>query len=136
MSTITTTYVGPLATQTPTPISAHPVVTQAPAFGPTDLFTAALGSCMLSAVGFAARQQQFDITGARVVVKKTLSADHQRVASFACAFTFEQPYSPEHRQLIERIAKTCPVGNSLSPDVVRTYEFHYLPPPEAGPSLV
>ena len=76
-------YVGDLrceSTHTPSGTDLHtdaPVDNQGrgESFSPTDLVATALGSCMLTTMGIAAKARGFDLPGATATVTKEMVAD-------------------------------------------------------------
>jgi putative redox protein len=88
------------------------------AFSPTDLLATALGTCMLTVMGILARRKSWDMTGARVSVDKHMVADPvRRIGRLELRFEMPAGIPPEARKPLERAAHTCPVHQSLHPDV-------------------
>ena len=54
-------------------------------------------------------------------------ANPRRVARIVVDITFPkgQKYDDKAKRLIESAARTCPVSNSLHPDIVKDIRFHY-----------
>lgn len=134
MITAETIYNGALRTTTTHTLSGTQLITDAPpdnqgkgeSFSPTDLLAVSLGTCMLTVMGIAARKHSISIDGARVEVKKLMNLNPRLVAEirikiFMPAFI----YSDEHKELLERTARYCPVALSLHPDLKQTIEFFY-----------
>jgi len=93
-------------------------------FSPTDLVATALGSCMLTVMGIAARTFNLDIAGTTATVQKEMTtAAPRRIATLAVKIHVPYPLSPQDQQKIERAAHTCPVHKSLHPDVQSPIEF-------------
>lgn len=93
-------------------------------FSPTDLVATALGSCMLTVMGIFADRHEVDLRGATVSVEKEMSADlPRRIARLETVLTL--PLSATHplREALERAALTCPVHQSLHPDVEKPVRF-------------
>jgi putative redox protein len=88
------------------------------AFSPTDLLATALGTCMLTVMGILAKRKGWEMKGARVTVDKHMVADHvRRIGRLAVHFEMP-PGIPESAQRpLERAAHTCPVHQSLHPEV-------------------
>ena len=78
MATIQTLYLGDLRTEITHVQSGNRVITDAPTdnngkgeyISPTDMVAAALGSCMLTLMGIAARRLEIDLKGTRVEIQK------------------------------------------------------------------
>lgn len=87
-------------------------------FSPTDLLATALGSCMATVMGIVARRKEIDLTGMEITVGKHMSTSAPRRIS-KLDVTVESPLSASHpeRALLESAAHSCPVLQSLHPDV-------------------
>jgi putative redox protein len=87
-------------------------------FSPTDLLATALGTCMLTVMGILARRKSWDMKGARVTVDKHMVTDPvRRIGRLEVRFEMPAGIPEEARKLLERAAHTCPVHQSLHPDV-------------------
>ena len=87
-------------------------------FSPTDLVAGALGSCILTIIGIAAKKRGFSIEGARArVVKHMLSAPARRIGRIEVEIHLPRALAEAERELAARIAEACPVRQSLSPDI-------------------
>ena len=88
------------------------------AFSPTDLLATALGTCMLTVMGILARRKGWDMKGARASVDKDMVADPvRRIGRVGLRFEMPGSIPEDARKLLERAAHTCPVHQSLHPDV-------------------
>ncbi len=97
-------------------------------FSPTDLVATALGSCLLTIMGIAAQRDNVDLTGTRVkVVKEMTSVPLRRIGALTVTVTFPPGRIPSkaERAKLERAASTCPVRQSLHPDVNVHLKFDY-----------
>lgn len=97
-------------------------------FSPTDLVATALGSCMLSIMGIAARTHGIDLVDTKVDIEKIMVADPmRRIAEIRVDFHFPEgkTYSKKERRILERAALTCPVHLSLHEKVIKTVNFHW-----------
>lgn len=93
-------------------------------FSPTDLVATALGTCMATIMGIAARRKGVALEGMTLEVCKEMTAQPPR--SIAALHTrIVVPLPPKHpdRALLEAAALGCPVHRSLHPDVARPVEF-------------
>jgi putative redox protein len=87
-------------------------------FSPTDLLATALGTCMLTVMGIYARRKGWEMKGARVTVDKHMVADPvRRVGRLELRFEMPAGIPEEARKPLGRAAHTCPVHQSLHPDV-------------------
>lgn len=98
------------------------------AFSPTDLVATALGACLTTVMALAARRLQLDLEGTRVTVVKEMTADPvRRIGALTATVTFPagRRLGPGDRIRLERTANTCPVKQSLHPDVRVDLRFEY-----------
>lgn len=100
---------------------------QGRSFSPTDLVGTAMGTCMVTIMGIAARDRGWDITGTTVTVKKHMVADpHRRIGRLEVVIAVPGEHSPEARAVLEKAALTCPVHRSLK-DVHVPLSFRWGP---------
>ena len=93
-------------------------------FSPTDLVATALGTCMLTVMGIAARTLNLNIDGATATVEKEMTTGApRRIGSLNVKIHVPHSLNPENQQKLERAAHTCPVHKSLHPDVQSPIEF-------------
>ena len=128
MTKMRTTYLGNLRTEILHEQSGNKIITDAPLdnhgkgeyFSPTDIFASSLASCMLTIMGISAQSYGFNIDGTTVEIER-------RVARIVVDITFPkgQRYDDKAKRLIESAARTCPVSNSLHPDIIKDIRFHY-----------
>ncbi len=106
--------------------SGGQIVTDAPkdnhglgrSFSPTDLLGASLGSCILTIMGIYAQRQGIDL--------KDMAVDPvRRVGRLTVKLTLPATVPEEHRAPIERAGRTCPVSQSLHPNVVQDVTVEY-----------
>lgn len=99
---------------------------QGEAFSPTDLVAAALGSCMLTVMGIAARKNNIPFEHASADVEKEMVADPvRRVGKISVALHLPASLKAEHRQLLENAALNCPVHKSLDHRTETPIRFAY-----------
>ncbi len=135
MATIKSTYSGGLRTSAQHLASGNTIITDAPvdnngkgeAFSPTDLVSAALGSCMMTIMGIVANRTDINIDGMDLEVTKIMGAEPRRIAEVVLTFTMPAgvSYSEKEKAMLENAARTCPVALSLHPDVKQTVSFRY-----------
>ena len=92
---------------------------------PTDMVAAALGSCMLTLMGIAARRLEIDLKGTRVEIQKVMAAEPRRIAEIRLDFYLPGDYSDKDKKILQGAAETCPVGKSLHPDIRQAVTWHY-----------
>ncbi|MFM6976819.1 MAG: OsmC family protein, partial [Sphingobacteriaceae bacterium] len=134
MPTIETIYLGELRTQAKHVGSGNELITDAPldnqgkgeAFSPTDLLATSLGSCMLTLMGIAAREQQVNIKGTTCAITKIMGTEPRRVVEVQITFNFpKNEFNDKVKTVLERAAHTCPVAKSLHPDLKQTVVFNW-----------
>ena len=67
------------------------------------------------------------IDGTTLEIEKIMAANPRRVAEIKIDFNFPKgvKYTDKEKRLIESAARTCPVANSLHPDIIKTVKFNY-----------
>ena len=135
MTKISTVYTGNLRTEAIHDQSGSKLVTDAPLdnhgkgefFSPTDLLATALGSCMLTIMGISAQEYGYNLEGTTVETEKIMGTNPRRVVEIKITINFPEGsnYTDRQKRVIESAAKTCPVANSLHPDLKKTIVFNY-----------
>lgn len=134
MATIETVYEGNLRTRAKHLGSGNEIITDAPidnqgkgeAFSPTDLLSAALGSCMLTIMGIAANTHHIDMDQTRIRITKIMASNPRRVAEVQIEFDMpSKSYSDKEKAILEHAARTCPVALSVHPDLIQTITFNW-----------
>ena len=135
MTKISTVYTGNLRTEAIHDQSGSKLVTDAPLdnhgkgefFSPTDLLATALGSCMLTIMGISAEEYGYNLDGTTVETEKIMGTNPRRVVELKLDITFpkDNNYTPQQKRVIEAAAKSCPVYNSLHPDIKKSITFNY-----------
>ena len=90
------------------------------AFSPTDLVATGLATCIVTVMGLAAKRAGVNMDGTLAHVTKEMTKSGQRrIAQLKVTVTVAggKMLSQEQRALLERAAHTCPVKQSLHPDV-------------------
>lgn len=135
MTKMLTKYVGNLRNEVTHLQSGTTILTDAPldnhgkgeSFSPTDLLASSLGCCMLTIMGFSAQSYGFTLEGTTVETEKIMGTDPRRVVEIKIDFHFPEGsnFTPQQKRIIESAAKTCPVANSLHPDLKKTINFNW-----------
>ena len=129
---LTTVYEGSLrcrATHGPsgaTLITDPPVDNQGKgeSFSPTDLVATALGTCMATIMGIFAERHAIDLRGLSVKVRKEMiTAPIRRIGKLAIEIRAPLSQNHPHREALERAALSCPVHQSVHPDIEMPVEF-------------
>jgi putative redox protein len=93
-------------------------------FSPTDLVATALGTCMVTVMGIFAERHGIDLRGTTVTVHKEMTLTPvRRIARLTTEVRLPLPANHPHREVLERAALTCPVHQSLHPDVEKPVDF-------------
>lgn len=94
-------------------------------FSPTDLLPAALASCVLTVISIYAKKHNIPIDHAEFDVEKEMSpTPPRRVKKISIVFRIKTSVDQEGFEKLKAVAKTCPVGLSLHPDIeiLETFE--------------
>jgi uncharacterized OsmC-like protein len=96
-------------------------------FSPTDLVATALGNCMLTIMGIKARDLSVDLEGTKIDITKVMVSDPRRIGEIKVVINFPETLKPDEKQktVLERAAMTCPVFESLHPDLKKDVEFNW-----------
>lgn len=100
------------------------------AFAPTDLVATALGACMVTIMDKVAQRHGWDLAGTRVrVIKEMVQQPLRRIGALQTTITLPRSISatlgPDDRKRLENAAHTCPVHQSLHPEVALPVKFIY-----------
>ena len=135
MQTASIIYTGELRTTATHLKSGTIIETDAPVdnngkgerFSPTDLVATALGSCMLTIMGIKARDNQWPIDGTKVSIQKIMGTEPRRITGVKVVFDFPAGHNlgEKERTILERAALTCPVAQSVHPDMVQDVIFNW-----------
>jgi uncharacterized OsmC-like protein len=96
-------------------------------FSPTDLVGTALAGCMLTTMAIRARALESMIRGIRIDVKKVMASNPRRISELHLTFHYPPGFSakPEQQSELEHIAMTCPVKESIHPDITLEIDFNW-----------
>ncbi len=133
--TSTVIYSGNLRTSATHLQSGNTLETDAPTdnqgkgerFSPTDLVATALGSCMMTIMGIKARDLNIPLEGLQIGISKHMAADPRRISGIDVVLQFPAGLTLDEKEktILERAALTCPVFQSIHPDIVVNTEFRY-----------
>lgn len=113
--------------------SGAPIMTDAPkdnlgegsAFSPTDLFAASLGACIVTTMAIFAERNKINFRGARFEMEKIMNPQPRQVSQLPVTVHLPTELSKENREVLERVAHTCPVHKSMNPDIIIDIRFVY-----------
>jgi putative redox protein len=96
-------------------------------FSPTDLVATALGNCMLTIMGIKARDMQLDLQNTTIDITKNMVANPRRIGEIKVVINFpgDLQANDKQRTILENAALTCPVYESLHPDLKKDVEFKW-----------
>ncbi len=95
-------------------------------FSPTDLLATSLGTCILTIMGIVARNNNIDIKGTKVTVKKEMVvAPVRRVGRLEVRIAVPGKIPDDMRRKLEQAAHTCPVHKSLHPGIEAPIVFQW-----------
>ena len=88
-------------------------------FSPSDLVATALGTCMVTIMGIKARDMRIDLGGMKVEIEKIMKTEPRRIGGINLTFHFPKALQVDDKQkmIFERAAHTCPVMESINPDI-------------------
>lgn len=99
---------------------------KAESFSPTDLLATALGTCMMTVMGIAARKLNLDISGSTVVVNKTMiTKPERRIGELAVVITVPHALDDATKEVLKTAALSCPVHHSMHPDIAMPLTFNW-----------
>jgi len=115
------------------PSQCH-VITDAPVdnhgkgahFSPTDLVATALGTCTLTLLGIVADRHGISLEGTTVKVEKHMVAEPvRRIGRLPVDIYIGQPIDDKYKDRLIKAAETCPVKQSVHPDIDLSINFHW-----------
>lgn len=134
METTRTKYLGDLRTEMLHVRSGRVVITDAPVdnkgkgeyFSPTDLVASALGSCIFTIMGIAAREHGFSIDGTSCSITKIMNDSPRKIGEIKIEFDLSSnSYSDKQKKILEYCVKTCPVALSLHESVIQNVTLKF-----------
>jgi len=104
-------------------------------FSPSDLLATSLGACMVTIMGIKARDMQIDLKGMKVEIEKIMKTEPRRVGGINLTFHFPESLQLDKKQqtIFERAANTCPVIESIHPDIETKVLFLWNEVPVGNP---
>ena len=126
METAKTKYLGDLRTEMVHLRSGSVITTDAPVdnkgkgenFSPTDMVASALGSCIFTIMGIAAREHNFSIDGSSCTITKIMTDKPRKIGEIRIEFDFTgNDYNDKQKKILEYCVKTCPVALSLNESI-------------------
>ena len=88
-------------------------------FSPTDLCGAALVSCILTTISIKGLKKGWELKGSTAKVQKIMSDDlPRRISQLNVDIEIPNQFSDEEKKQMRHIADTCPVQQSLNPNML------------------
>ena len=134
METAKTKYLGDLRTEMTHLRSGSIVVTDAPVdnkgrgefFSPTDLVSSALGSCIYTIMGIAAREHGFSISGSSCSITKIMADKPRKISEIRIEIDLTaHSYTDKQKAMLEHAVKTCPVALSLNESIFQNVTLKF-----------
>jgi putative redox protein len=134
METATTIYKSDLRTEITHVRSGSIITTDAPLdnkgkgenFSPTDLVASALGSCIFTIMGIAAREHGFSIDGTTCKITKIMTESPRKIGEIRIDFDFTgHQYNVKEKKILEYCVKSCPVALTLNESVFQNVTLHF-----------
>ena len=94
-------------------------------FSPTDLLVAALGSCMVTIMGIVAKRDGIKFEGTNFRAEKHMIENPRRIGKIVLEIYMPSGLTDEQKKKLEKFAHTCPVHQSLHPDIEQNIRFIY-----------
>ncbi len=90
---------------------------------PGELLAATVASCMLSNIAYTGTQKNFPTKG--ITISADITEGTQGVGELHFCISVPFSTSPQQRALIEAAVASCPVGQSIHPDIPKHIEWHW-----------
>ncbi|MFP4620606.1 MAG: OsmC family protein [Bacteroidales bacterium] len=126
METYQTIYNGELRTEIVHERNGEKISTDAPVdnkgkgeyFSPTDMVSSALCSCIFTIMGIKAKENGFNIDGAKAKTTKVMRNDPRRIKEIQIEYDFTgHILTDEQKDLLRGLVHSSPVPRSLSPEI-------------------
>ena len=84
-------------------------------FAPTDLLATAVGTCFLTVMGIAAKEQGWKLNGMRVEIDKKMTTQGPRkIESLSLQIEMPADINPDQLKALKKATKDCPVLRNLN----------------------
>lgn len=126
METVKTIYKGDLRTEAVHVRSGSVIITDAPldnqgrgeSFSPTDMVATALGSCIFTIMGIAAREHGFSIDGSSCKITKIMTENPRKIGEVKIDFDMTaNDFTEKQKDILQCCVKNCPVARTLNESV-------------------
>ena len=133
--TSTVTYSGELRTLATHLQSGSTFETDAPTdnqgkgarFSPTDLIGTSLASCMLTTMAIKAKELESRLHGVTIETLKVMTSAPRKIGGIQLIFQWPEDvfFSDQEKSKLEEIAWSCPVKESIHPDIKLEVNFNW-----------
>ena len=87
-------------------------------FAPTDLLASSVGTCFLTVMGIAAKEQGWKLDEATVEINKTMTTqDPRKIESLSLQIEMPSNLKPDQLQFLQNATKDCPILRSLNESI-------------------
>ncbi len=133
MKISTVSYLGELRTSATHLNSNTCIITDAPkdnrgkgeAFSPTDLLATCLASCMITVMGIYIQDNNLIVNSIEAEVDKTMAINPRRVSKIGVILNIVGQFTEEQKFKLKDLAMTCPVAESLDPQIELNIQFEF-----------
>jgi uncharacterized OsmC-like protein len=80
---------------------------------------------MLTVMGIKARALEVVLDGSTAMVTKTMASNPRRISRIDITMELPANISKKHQKILENTGNTCPVHQSLHPDIEKVIAFHW-----------
>ena len=96
-------------------------------FSPTDLMATALATCMVTTMGIKAQSMGIALDGTTADATKIMVSDPRRIGKIIVHIQFPERLRLDEKtkEILEKVARTCPVERTLHPDVELDLSFSW-----------
>lgn len=95
-------------------------------FSPSDLMVCSLVACMQTIMGIKANEKLWNLSGTKVKISKVMATNPRRIQTIKAEFIMPKlQLSREEQELLEKVAMTCPVMQSIHPDIQKDISFKW-----------
>ncbi|MGB7127746.1 MAG: OsmC family protein [Candidatus Rhabdochlamydia sp.] len=95
-------------------------------FSPTDLLAISVASCMLTMMGYKAKELEIDLEGSYLQLRKEMQiAPIRRLKFIGIEFFCPRAFSTIITEQLMQAAEKCPVIHSLHPEIQKKVIYHW-----------
>ena len=97
-------------------------------FSPTDLIGTSLASCILTTMAIRAKDLDNKLIGVSIQTEKFMEANPRRISRIDIHFSWPDGiiFSEDERNRLNEIALSCPVKESIHPNILLTINYNWI----------